>query len=227
MHLTIREVAQLCRVGERTVYRWVQEEGLPAETVNGTTRVNPPELLEWATARNLPVSPFIFRKMNGGSVGPTGLADALERGGVVRDVPGDDRESALAAVVGSLPLPDGFDRPSLVQLLLAREHLGSTAVGDGIAIPHPRKPVALPGARRVARLCFLARPLDFAAADGRPVHTLFVLVSPTVREHLQLLAHLAAVLRDDSFRRLLRDRPAAEVILSEVRRLEQSFHERT
>lgn len=227
MQLTVSDVAQLCDVGESQVFNWLQEDGLPGEQVNGSYRVNPAELLEWATTRKLPVSPAIFQKMNGALVSRTGLSDALKIGGVTYDVAGSDRESILSVIVATLPLPTGFDRASLVQLLVAREMMGGTAMGDGIAIPHPRRPVVLPGAKRVVRLGFLKEPVDFGAPDGKPIDTLFLMICPTVRDHLQQLARLASVLRDESFRRLLRDKPSQDVILKEVRRIEESFDECT
>ena len=224
MQLSVSDVARLCDVGERQVFKWVQEEGLPAEQVNGTYRFSPAELLEWTTTRKLPVAPVIFQKMNGDAVSRTGLSDALEIGGVIDEVPGSDRETILAAIVETLTLPAGFDRMSLVQLLVAREMLGSTAMGDGIAIPHPRNPVIFPGAQSVLRLGFLREPIDFGARDGKRIDTVFLMICPTVRDHLQQLARLASVLRDESFRQSLREKPTQEVILKEVRRIEESFH---
>ena len=225
MQLSVSDVAQLCDVGENRVFKWVQEEGLPAEQVNGMYRVNPTELLEWATNRKLDVSPAIFQKMNGDSVSQTGLSDALEIGGVIHEVAGSDREAILTAMVESLPMPRGFDGAELVRLLMARETMGGTALGDGIAIPHPRSPVVLPGATRVVRLGFLIDPIDFDASDGQPVDTLFLMICPTVRDHLQQLARLATVLRDTSFRKTLLEKPSLESIVKEVRRIEMSFHE--
>jgi len=224
MLLTVHDVAQLCDVGENQVFEWVQEGGLPAEHVNGAHRVNSAELLEWATNRKHPVSPAIFEKLNGDSVGRTVLADALEAGGVAHNIPGSDRKSVLEAAVEALPVPVGFDRGTLVQLLVAREDLGGTAIGNGIAIPHPRCPVVLAGARRVIQLCYLAHPLNFGSSASKPVDILFLMICPTVRDHLQLLAHLAALLRDESFLRTLRDKPSKDVILNEIRRVEASFH---
>src|SRR5438034_985186 len=62
-----------------------------------------------------------------------------------------------------------------------REALQSTGVGDGIAIPHVRNPIVLHVSRPMITLCFLERPIDFGALDGKPVHVLFSLISPTVR----------------------------------------------
>jgi mannitol/fructose-specific phosphotransferase system IIA component (Ntr-type) len=88
------------------------------------------------------------------------------------------------------------DREFLYKVLLARESLGSTGIGDGIAIPHVRNPIVLHLSRPIVTLCFLERPVDFGALDGQPVNTLFTLISPTVRAHLHLLSRLAFTLRD-------------------------------
>jgi len=86
-------------------------------------------------------------------------------------------------------------------------------VGDGIAIPHVRNPIALSADEPSLTLYFLRQPVDFAAADGEPVFALFFLVSPTTRAHLQMLAKIAYVLRDPGFREAIRGRaPAARLI---------------
>jgi PTS system nitrogen regulatory IIA component len=216
MQLSVNDVTQLCDVSEKTVYRWIQEDGLPAERVNSLYRINPAELLEWATTRHLPVSPAIFRKLNGDCVERGGLSDALELGGVV-EVRGGDRRGVFGALVEGIGLPDGFAADTLVQLLVAREKLGSTAVGGGIAIPHPRHPLVLPGARQVLRVGYLTPPIDFSAPDGRPVDTLFLMICPTVHDHLQLLARLASVLRREALRKLLAERPDKGELLPVIR----------
>lgn len=225
MQLSVSDLAELCDVSESTVYKWIQEEGLPAEQVNSLYRVNPAELLEWATTRKLPVSPAIFQKLNGHSLGRNGLCDALELGGVVNNVAGEDRREVLTALVEGIPLPQGFASETLVQLLVARERISSTAVGDGIAIPHPRNPVVLPGARRVLRVAYLSQPIDFSAADGKLVDTLFLMICPTVHSHLQLLARLASVLQKDAFRKLLARRPDKSKLIEALRAEERALVE--
>jgi PTS system nitrogen regulatory IIA component len=103
-------------------------------------------------------------------------------------------DSVLRSVVELLRLPDHVDREFLLQVLLARESLGSTGIGDGIAIPHARNPIVLNVERPTITLCFLENPVDFAALDGLPVTMLFTLVNPTVRAHLHLLSRLAFIL---------------------------------
>jgi PTS system nitrogen regulatory IIA component len=91
---------------------------------------------------------------------------------------------------------------------LAREALGSTGIGDGIAIP-TCNPIVL-----LSRpyLCFLEQPVDFGALDGQPVSTLFTLISPTVRAHLHLLSRLAFALRDPRFKAAVRSQASREEI---------------
>ncbi len=63
-------------------------------------------------------------------------------------------------------------------------------------------------------LCFLAQPIDFASLDGKPVHTLFTIVTPSIRSHLQLLSRLAHALRTPAFREAIGGRSDAAVILA-------------
>jgi PTS system nitrogen regulatory IIA component len=100
--------------------------------------------------------------------------------------------------------------------------MASTAIGDGIAIPHVRNPIVLHVPRSMVTLCFLERPVDFGALDGKPVHCLFTMVSPTVRAHLHLLSRLAFALRDAGFLEIVRRQGLRDQILDELRRVESS-----
>jgi PTS system nitrogen regulatory IIA component len=221
MQLTVREVAKLFNVPERKVRSWIKDAGLPACRVNETYRFNRAELLEWATARNLEVPPDLFH--NHDDVPPASLADALAEGGIFHAVGGTNKETVLHAVVDAMQLPAHVNRDLLLRVLLAREALGSTGLGDGIAIPHPRNPIVLHVDKPEVCLCFLANPIDFAAIDGKPVHTLFTLMSPTVRDHLHLLSRLAFSLRDSRFKAAVARRASKDEILREARRVESNL----
>src|SRR5207247_6599604 len=115
----------------------------------------------------------------------------LEAGGIHHDVPGREPSEALRAVVDRLPLPPHVEREFLATALAAREAMGSTGIGHGIAIPHVRNPILLQVQQPLVSLCLLARPVDFDAIDGEPVHVLFTVISPTVSVHLRMLAELS------------------------------------
>ncbi len=219
MELRTRDVAALLEVSEQTVYRWAREGSLPAHRVGDQYRFNRVELQEWAATHGHRVSPRLFASGDGAGASAS-LVDALERGGVHYGVPGDRREAVLAAVARLPGIPAGVDRALLHQLLVARETLAPTAVGHGVAIPHPRDPLVVRVAAPHALLCFLARPVDFGAPDGSPVRVLLTLLSPSVRQHLQLLARVAYVLNDDRMRALLAGEPPEGDVLEMVRLVE-------
>ncbi len=221
MQLGVREAARLLAVSEKTIYRWIKEGRLPAYRVNEQYRFNRAELLELATAQRISVSPDIFHEpedLRQGSL-PTVL-EALSIGGIHYRVGGSDKPSVLQAIVEVMPLPEEVDRSFLLQVLMARESLGSTGIGDGIAIPHVRNPIVMHIPRPTITLCFLEHPIDFASIDGLPVQTLFTIVSPTIRAHLHLLSRLAFVLRDDSFKAVLAGPGSRGEIISGLRRAE-------
>ena len=213
MKLTVRDVIELFKVSEKTVYRWIYEDEFPASQVHGQYRINPTELMEWAAARQIPIPAGLFRKKEKSAQSFPALSEALERGGIFHDVGGNDKPTVLRAAVQSMRLPEGVDREDLLGVLLAREGLGSTGIGDGIAVPHVRNPIIFPVPQSSLTLCFLQKPVDFGALDGKPVHSLFTLVSHTVRVHLHLLSQLAFALRQPAFGDLVQKHaPAAEII---------------
>ena len=218
--LTVREAAGLLGTSEKSVYRWIKQGLLPAYRINDQYRINRAELLEWATARKMHVSPEIFAEPESEGGPAPSIEEALRAGGIHYRVGGHDKASVLRAVVDTMKLPEDVDPDFLYQVLLAREALGSTGIGDGIAIPHVRNPIVLHLSRPTVTLCFLEQPVDFGALDGQPVTTLFTLISPTVRAHLHLLSRLAFVLREPRFSEAVRTQASREEIFDALRAAE-------
>ncbi len=215
MPATLQEVARWLAVPERTVARWIRERGLPAHRVQDRFSFNRTEVLEWATALGVPLA---AQALGPGREDGISLADALEAGGVRQGVTGADPASVLRSVVEGMPLAPA-DRLSLLDVFLGREDLGTTPLGEGFAIPHVRSPIILGVDRPHVTLSYLDRPVDFRAPDGRPVHTLFTLISPTVRVHLALLSALASALQDPRFKDCVLRRGSREEVLAAARRL--------
>lgn len=214
MQLSVSDVAQLLGVSGKTVYRWVKDGRLPAYRLGQQLRFNRSELLEWATAQRVPVAPHGFETVDAGGV-LVSLTQALRAGGIYYRVGGRTKGEALQAAVETLRIPEHVEREVVLAVLLARESLGSTGVGNGIAIPHPRNPIVLQLSQSAVTLCFLEHGVDFDAIDGRPVDKLFVITSPTVRAHLHLLSQLSWLLRQPSIRRVLDEQESRERILEE------------
>ncbi len=232
MQLGVREVARLFDVVEKTVYRWVQEDALPAYVVEGQHRFHRTEVLEWATARDLTPSPELFAE--DAAAPAASIALALERGGVHHDVPAPDRETALAAIVARLPIGDA-DRTLVHDVLSTRPGFGETRFGAGIAIPHVRHPIALDVPEALLVLCLFATPLAVdpdpagatSAGHGQPLgpsagglRSMFLLITPSVRTHLAMVSRLTFVAHADSVRMALDHRASAADIISAIAHVE-------
>jgi len=212
MDLSLRECARLIEVPEADVRRLVRERALPAYRLNDRHRIGRVDLLEWGMSRAHRISPQLFAGVD--ELAPDSLRRALDAGGVVPLASG----GWPAALGSAKELPE-----DIVAVLLARLGRAFSLVHEGIAIPHPRSPLV--GDVDAPRLVggILDPPLVLPGADSAPaVWLTFVLVCPTVRPHLDLLARLAFVLHDEPLRALLRARGPLEAILARVAQVEQA-----
>jgi len=220
MQLTVREAASYLRVDEATVRRWILRRGLPVHCVNERLHLNAIELWEWATENGIAVSRTLLEQAQRQPEQVPPLSELLSAGGIHHDVGGRDKASVLRDIVQCLPLPAEIDREFLATTLEAREAMGSTGIGDGLAIPHVRNPILLHVTAPFVTLCLLRDAVPFDAVDGRPVHALFTVVSANVPGHLRILGQLGFVLHDQELRHLLSHRSPGSEILSRVRAAE-------
>jgi PTS system nitrogen regulatory IIA component len=128
-------------------------------------------------------------------------------------------EELATVVAGQHP---EIDRTRLVAALEDRERLNSTALGDGVAIPHGK----LPGVKRVVA-AFGRSPagVDFASIDGKPTHLFFLLVAPedSAGAHLKALARISRLLKDDGFRSRLMAAPDAAELFRVIRTEDEKY----
>ena len=219
MQLTIRQAASYFGVDEATIRQWIATRALPAHRVSERMHLNAIEVWEWAVEQGIPVSRTLLDQARRSPDRVPPLAELLEGGGIHRDLEGRDKSAVLGGLVQRLPLPPEVDREHLMAVLEAREALGSTGIGDGIAIPHVRNPILLHVSRPLVALFLLRTAVDFDSIDGRPVHAIFLVISPSVPTHLRILAELGLVLRDPGLRELLRARAPDDRINERIREL--------
>ncbi|HZQ14165.1 MAG TPA: PTS IIA-like nitrogen regulatory protein PtsN [Pseudolabrys sp.] len=105
----------------------------------------------------------------------------------------------------------GQNERAILEILTQREKLGSTAVGNGVAIPHGKLPKL---GRLFGLFARLSRPVDFEALDGQPVDLIFLLLAPESAgaDHLKALARVARQLRDPEVARRLRESQDADAL---------------
>jgi excisionase family DNA binding protein len=196
--MTLGEVADYLKVGEKSVLRMVRRGELPAAKVASQWRFVRAMVDDWLMARMQTASPAALLAVIG-QQGVVPLARLLSEPFIRLDlVPGTKR-----AILEQLVAPLGehsivSDAAGFVGGLLDREELVSTAVGSGIALPHLRNPEDCPPG--AARLVFghCRQGTDFCALDGAPTRLFFLLCIADEAVHLMVLARLALILRDSN-----------------------------
>ena len=144
------------------------------------------------------------------------LSDILNQNHVIPDLKAKDKKGVLAELVDVIVSSDPtLDKNSLVKVLLERERLGSTGIGDGVAIPHGKfqglkHPIISFGRSR--------KGLDFDAMDGEAVFLFFLLVAPedSASIHLKALAKIAKIIKSRSFRNVLMQVPTREEVYQTI-----------
>lgn len=130
------------------------------------------------------------------------ITDFLSRETIVPALASRDKNAALEEMAEYLGATHHLDRNKVLKVLLERERISTTAIGEGVAIPHGK----LNGVERVVGV-FARSPdgIDFASLDGAPTHLFFVLVAPenAAADHLKALARISRLLKDEAFRRRL------------------------
>jgi PTS system nitrogen regulatory IIA component len=143
------------------------------------------------------------------------LSDFVVREAILVDLQATSKEAAIREIVGSLATAgrlDAADTDGVARAILNREELGSTGIGQGVAVPHTRHPKA---DRLIGTVAISRRGVDFAALDGEPVDIFFLLVSPPNQpgDHLRALENISRHLKDDKFVSFLRQAKTHEQVI--------------
>ena len=152
-----------------------------------------------------------------------GLGELLERGGIYYALPGNSVRETIEALVAIIPVQPAIPGQNLLQAVLEREALMSTSIGQGIAVPHPRNPMAVKQEEQFAALAFLKHPVDWNALDGKPVDTLILIVSSTAKFHLRILSSITFFCREEAFLRLLKERAKQEALIGFIKDTERKW----
>jgi PTS system nitrogen regulatory IIA component len=139
------------------------------------------------------------------------LTDLVAPNAIIPALKVNSKKQALAELAAKAAELSGQNERTILEILQQREKLGSTGVGNGIAIPHGKLPKLNKLFGLFARL---DRPVDFEALDGQPVDLVFLLLAPegAGADHLKALARVARLLRDPEVARKLRASNGAEAI---------------
>jgi PTS system nitrogen regulatory IIA component len=151
------------------------------------------------------------------------LAELIKRGGMFYTIPGTSPREVLTGLINTVSVPPQTDRSKLLEAVLEREALLPTAMGNGIALPHPRNPIITDPGKQFAAIAFLERDLAWGALDGKPVQTLILVVSASEKYHLSILSRLTYFCRQESFCALLKNRAPLEKISTVIQEAEAAW----
>jgi PTS system nitrogen regulatory IIA component len=138
-------------------------------------------------------------------------ADLIAPNAIIPALKVNGKKQALLEIAAKAATLTGQSDRAILEILLQREKLGSTGVGNGVAIPHGKLPKLSKVFGLFARL---ERPVDFEALDGQPVDLIFLLLAPEAAgaDHLKALARVARLLREPETVARLRDSRDAEAL---------------
>lgn len=152
------------------------------------------------------------------------ITDFLDRNSIKIGLESTDKEGILKELVAVLAgVKDIGDQKAIVRALLDRENLGSTGIGQGIAIPHGKTDRV----KELSAVLGISRKgVNFEALDGEPVYIFFLLVAPkdTAGPHLKALAQISRILRDSYFCELIKRCQTANELYDLIKREEEKKH---
>lgn len=218
MDLEIKDVAELLSVTEGTIHRWLTDGKIPAYLINQQYRFSRIEIENWMMSGHLHHSTQEEKGIQSQKTGMQhfSLYRAVHKGEVFCHVPGTQKEEIIRGTMNLIAPKLGLDADVFSELLLDREDLMPTALNNGIAVPHTRD-FLLQGPFDVVVVVFPEKPIDYGALDGKPVHTLFFLLSTNDKRHLHLLAKIAHLSSQEAALDLLRCKPNKEVLLDFIK----------
>lgn len=142
------------------------------------------------------------------------LCDFVIREAILPDMSATTKEASIAAMVASLRAAGSIqasDEQSIVAAIMKREELGSTGIGNGVAVPHTKHPSVN---KLIATVALNPGGVDFASLDGEAVHILILLISPPDRpgDHLRGLENISRHLRNQNFCKFLMQARTADAV---------------
>ncbi len=147
------------------------------------------------------------------------IGELIKRGGVIFDADGDSPEKLYRVIAESQQLPEYLSNEQFYTELVKREDLMCTAVGNGMALPHPRYPLLKNEDEQRIIVCYPKKPLLMVSPDSKPVFVFFAILSSSSKVHMKILSKLAFLIQNAEFRNLLAQKPSADILADAADRI--------
>lgn len=217
-YLSGKEVAALLELPEVTIERWIKQGKIPSKSDHNKIVLVRDEIVSWAKTHDLAIK----KKLANGSIleNKFALNKAIKLAGIYNNIKGNDTYSVFENALEKLSFINIKFKKSILEELINREEMASTGIGNGIAIPHTRKRMALEIGTAHVPVIFLKEPIFFNAVDNNPVTVLFILFTTNLKEHLKILSKLSYMLRKESIMQILKNENSANNLLKEIELIE-------
>lgn len=234
MDLKIKDVAELLNVSETTIRRWLTDGKIPAYRINHQYRFSRIEIENWMMGCKLKSNQIGDSLFNETQIYPPKgekeereatsrggmqhfcLYRAIHQGDIFSTISGSTKEEIIRNTTKAVAQKLNVDPEVLSELLIDREELMSTALNNGIAIPHTRD-FLRKGPLDMVFVVYPEKPIEYGALDGMPVYALFFLFAGNDKGHLQLLAKLAHFASNTKALEFLRMKPNKKEFLDYIR----------
>lgn len=212
MHLSVKEVAKMLNVSEKTVYRMIRNETIPFYRVGGQWRFDRKHIKSWLADAGQFTVRTVSEALTGEEEESISLSEFIRRGGLYRGIRGKTKAEAIRAsleqIRQTVPQPDPR---KLFDSIMEREQLCPTAIGNEIAMPHPRHFNRFTALSYIA-LCFLEQPIPFESLDRDRVDTLVFIFPRSERRFLRIQAKLLRLFKDEQLVSMLKGGSRGEIL---------------
>lgn len=219
MDLNTKDVAHLLMIPEKVVQVLMKKKEIPFQSLQDKAVFNKHQIIEWALGRNLPINVSGHKKLSEYHIETVNTLLDKNSFHYQCDL---KKDSYIEQMISNIKFEKNVDSEIIIQLLKSRESMMSTAIGNGISLPHPRVPLMVGRNKPLISFFFPIEPIDLKSIDGKPVHTLILLISQTIKQHLSLIAHLSFLISKETFRFALENRLDYKEILDIIRKIEDA-----
>lgn len=221
MDLKVKDIAELLEISEEKVLELVKTGKIPYYKIKEDFFFNPVEIEEIIIQKKISFKE-LEKKLNRKIGYQTfSLFRAIYKGDVIT-IEANSKEEVIQRSVDLIAKKLDLVTDFLKDLLLDREKLMTTAIGDGIAIPHPRE-FRLNKPFDFIFLVFTKEPVDYQALDGKKVDKFFFFFSSQDKRHLHLLGKIAHLARDKKMLDFLSSKPSKKEILENIKNWEKNL----
>lgn len=226
MKLEISDIADRLNLNRDTVTRWIRQGKIPVVREGNKGIFNQDDLIEWAEKHKLVYRHPGEEREDDSDEDELILASAMRRGGVFNIQGTVEKNEALSLITSRVPgLSDGR-KNILLEQIAAREKMSSTGIGKGVAVPHPRNPCPDLIDRPLIVTCLFEEGINFDSIDNVPVFAVFLLLSPSTEEHLNMLARLSFCIRENSFVDYLKTMPDQADLIERIESTESDMDQK-